>query len=88
MNTLHPFTRPSTAVPPRMRPEDVRLHRRERVVDAHAARLSSRHLVHCHNRGSEDHDMMSRFGIVKDGVFGGPDPFTHLAVLPPEAAPL
>jgi FtsP/CotA-like multicopper oxidase with cupredoxin domain len=47
-----------------------------------------KYMVHCHNLMHEDHDMMSQFEVVQNGVSVGPDPFSASALSLPESTVL
>jgi FtsP/CotA-like multicopper oxidase with cupredoxin domain len=47
-----------------------------------------KYMLHCHNAVHEDHDMMTQYEIVKNGVSVGNDPFSARAIDLPEATPL
>jgi FtsP/CotA-like multicopper oxidase with cupredoxin domain len=49
---------------------------------------TGKYMVHCHNLMHEDHDMMTQFEVVQNGVSVGPDPFSARALSLPESTAL
>ncbi|MEA3218021.1 MAG: hypothetical protein QOJ19_4177 [Acidimicrobiia bacterium] len=49
---------------------------------------TGKYMVHCHNLMHEDHDMMTQFEVVQNGVSVGPDPFSASALSLPESTAL
>jgi FtsP/CotA-like multicopper oxidase with cupredoxin domain len=47
-----------------------------------------KYMVHCHNLMHEDHDMMTQFEVVKNGVSVGSNPMSVRARPLPESSPL